>query len=112
MNAQSFIHVLLLATPWTVACQAPLAMGFPRQEYWIGLPFPPPGHLPRPRIEPISPEAPELAGGVFTTRTTWEAMPSLLLPINEQGTYYICNGLYQKETGVHKTVWNDYQLCQ
>ena len=35
------------ATPWTVACQAPLSMEFPRQEYWSGLPFPPPGHLPR-----------------------------------------------------------------
>ena len=43
-----------LATQWTVALQAPLFMGFPRQEYWIGLPFPPPEHLPNPGIEPRS----------------------------------------------------------
>ena len=40
------------ATPWTVACQAPLSMGFPREEYWSGLPFPPPGDLPSPGTEP------------------------------------------------------------
>ena len=44
-----------LATPWTVASQAPLSMGFPRQEYWSGLPFPSPGDLPNPGIEPRSP---------------------------------------------------------
>ena len=44
-----------LATPWTVACQAPLSMGFSRQEYWSGLPFPFPGDLPDPRIERGSP---------------------------------------------------------
>ena len=42
-------------TPWTVACQAPLSMGFPRQEYWNRLPFPSPGDLPNPGIEPVSP---------------------------------------------------------
>ena len=46
---------LTLATPWTVACQAPLSMGFPRQEYWSGLPFPPPGDLPNLGIELMSP---------------------------------------------------------
>ena len=44
-----------LATPWTVARQAPLSMGFSRQEYWSGLPFPSPGDLPDPGIEPGSP---------------------------------------------------------
>ena len=44
-----------LATPWTVACQAPLSMRFSRQEYWTGLPFPSPGDLPDPGIEPRSP---------------------------------------------------------
>ena len=43
-----------LATPWTVACQAPLSMGFSRQEYWSGLPFLSPGDLPDPGIEPGS----------------------------------------------------------
>ena len=46
---------LTLATPWTVAHQAPLSMGFSRQEYWSGLPFPSPGDLPDPGIEPWSP---------------------------------------------------------
>ena len=51
------------ATPWTVAHQAPLSMGFPRQEYWSGLPFPTPGDLPNPGIEPTSTE---LASGFIT----------------------------------------------
>ena len=46
---------LTLATPWSVACQAPLSMGFSRQEYWSGLLFPSPGDLPHPGIEPGSP---------------------------------------------------------
>ena len=45
----------LFRTPWTVARQAPLSMGFPRQEYWSELPFPPPGDLPNPGIKPASP---------------------------------------------------------
>ena len=52
------------ATPWTVAHQAPLSMGFPSQEYWSGLPFHSPGDLPDPGIEPTSPA---LAGGYFTS---------------------------------------------
>ena len=48
-------RVRFFATLWTVAHQAPLAMGFSRQEYWSGLPFPSPGHLPNPGIEPRSP---------------------------------------------------------
>jgi len=46
--------VLLFVTPWTVACQAPLSMGFSRQGYWSELPLPPPGDLPNPRIDSIS----------------------------------------------------------
>ena len=46
---------LTLVTPLTVACQAPLSMGFPRQQYWVGLPFPSPGDLPNPGIKPGSP---------------------------------------------------------
>ena len=51
------------ATPWTVALQTPLSKGFSRQEYWRGLPFPSPGDLPDPGVEPVSPA---LAGGFFT----------------------------------------------
>ena len=50
------VHVCrLFATPWTVACQAPLCMGFPRQEYWSGLPLPSPGDRLDPEIKPASP---------------------------------------------------------
>ena len=57
-------------TLWTVARQAPLSMGFPRQENWSGLPFPPPGDLPDPGMEPVSPVSPALAGGFFITKNT------------------------------------------
>ena len=65
-----FSHVRLFAIPWTVAHQAPLSMGFSRQEYWSGLPFPPPGDLPDPGIELASLLSPALAGRFFTTSTT------------------------------------------
>ena len=58
----------LCATPWTVAHQAPLSMGFSRQESWSGLPCPPPGDHPRPGTEPASLMSPALAGRFFTTR--------------------------------------------
>ena len=54
-----------------VACQAPLSMGFSRQEYRSGLPFPSPGNLPNPRIEPKSLRSPALAGRFFTSSPTW-----------------------------------------
>ena len=60
--AKSF---LTLVTPWTIVGQAPLSMGFPRQEYWSGLPFPSLEDLSDPRIEPSSPA---LAGGYFTAQ--------------------------------------------
>ena len=53
-------QLCLFATPRTVACQAPLSMGFSRQEYWSGLPCPPPGDLPDPGIEPMSLVSPAL----------------------------------------------------
>ena len=55
-----FSHVLLFATPWTVACQTPLSVGFSRQEYWSGWPCPPRGDLPNPGIELTSPVSPAL----------------------------------------------------
>ena len=57
---QSFSRVRLFATSWTIACQAPLSMGFFRQEYRSGLSFPPPGDLPDPGIKPASPVSPAL----------------------------------------------------
>ena len=66
-------HVRLFVTLRTVAHQAPLSVGFSRQEYWNGLPCPPPGDLPNPGIEPASLMFPALADGFFPTSTTWEA---------------------------------------
>ena len=60
-------RVRLFVSPWTVAHQAPLSMRFSRQEYWSGLSGPPPGGVPDPGIEPVSPVSPALAGGFFTT---------------------------------------------
>ena len=69
-----------LQPPWTAVHKAPLSMGFPRQEYWSGLPFPSPGDLPDQGIEP---ESPALAGEFFTTaqprqRRQWHPTPVLL----------------------------------
>ena len=66
-----FSRVWLFVTLWTVARQAPLSMGFPRQEYWSGLPFPSPGDLPNPGIEAASPVSLALVGGFFTARAIW-----------------------------------------
>ena len=59
-------RVQLFATLWTIACQALLSMGFLRQKYWSGVPFPSPGHLPNSGVEPTSPVSPELAGRFLT----------------------------------------------
>ena len=66
-------------TPWTVAHQVPLSIGFPRQEYWSVLPFPTPGDLPNPGIKPRSSASPALAGRFFTTE----------IPRNSQENYRI-----------------------
>ena len=59
--------VQFFVTPWTIAHKAPLSLGLSRQEYWSGLPCPPPGNLPHPGIKPASPLSPALAGRFFTT---------------------------------------------
>ena len=66
-------HVRVFATPWTVACQAPLSMGFSRQECWSGLPFPSPGDLSDPGIKPVAP-------------TKSSALQTESLPLNYQGS--------------------------
>ena len=73
MPANCFGYVQLFATPWTVARQAPLSMGFSRQEYWSGLPCPLLGNFSNPGVKPVSLMSPALAGGFFTTGAIWEA---------------------------------------
>ena len=90
---QSFSHVQLFATPWTVACQAPLSMRFPRQEDQNGLPVPSPGNLPDIRIKP---ESPTLAGRYF----------AMDLPGKTQIAQYYC--LSEQEVrlcSVAKYIW-------
>ena len=78
-----FSRVRLFVTPRTVAHQAPLSMGFSRQEYCSGLPSPSPGDLPDPRTEPTSLMSPALAGRFFTTSATREA------PFDHSSTIFI-----------------------
>ena len=87
ISRESF-HVWLFGAPWTVACQTPLSMGFPRQESWRGLPFPSSGDLPDPEVKPLSLA---LAGGFFTTSATWEALSNSQTLLNHEK-----NHLYHK----------------
>ena len=73
VKVKSFSCVWLFATPWTVAYQAPPSMGFSRQQYWSGLPFPSPGDLPNPGIEP---RVSCIAGRCFTLWATREVLCS------------------------------------
>ena len=93
-------------TPLTVAHQAPLSMGFPRQKYWSGLLFPPTEDLPSPGIKPISPAPPTLAGRFFTTETpgkpymyaaaaaaaakSLQSCPTLRNPIGSSPKLFVC----------------------
>ena len=76
-------------TPWTVARQAPLSMGFPRQEHWSGWPFPPPVDLPDPGTEPSSPA---LASEFFTTEPPGESTIIIHCPL-PRGTEISGKGL-------------------
>ena len=74
MRAKLLPSFRFFATLSTVVCQAPLSMGFSRQENWSGLPFPPSGNLLNPRTEPVSLKSPASRRRFFTTSTTWEAL--------------------------------------
>ena len=76
-----FSRAQICASPWTVACQTPLSMGFSRQEYCHGLPCPPPGDLPDPGIELYLLTSTTLAGGFFTTSAPWEAPLDQMYPL-------------------------------
>ena len=91
-----FSCVQLIVTSWTVAHQAPLCMGFSRQEYWSGLPFPTSGHLPNPEIRPASLMSPALAGGFFTIvlpgkPLLYDVLVSNVNPISLRSRLDICD---------------------
>ena len=104
-----FSCVQLSVILWTVACQAPLSMGFSRQEYWSGLPCPPPGDLLDQGIKPASLTSLALTGRFFSTCTTWEAfticsqgllsLDSQLCSFSSHGTFW-CFCLLICEMGV------------
>ena len=103
-----FTHVQLFVTQWTVAYQAPVTMGFSRPEYWSGVPFPTPGALPNPGIEPVSLMSPALAGGFFTTRaTTVETTPD----VNNSLTGKASSHHYLTSIRKAREAW-ELQLCQ
>ena len=93
------------ANPWTVAHQAPLSMGFSRQEYWSGLPFPPPGDLSDPRTEFLSRESLVLAGRFFfflTIEPTWNFLTTCCFLLNPLGNPYAFSALYSKDTDAQR----------
>ena len=102
-----FSRVRLFATPWTIARQAPLSTGFSRQEYWSGLPCPPPGDIPDPGIKPTFLKSPALAVMFFTTRTTWEALKTRKCPSFQKGVK--CLALKRKQW--FKTMLHFYIYC-
>ena len=71
-------HVRLFVTAWTVDCQTPVSLEFCWQKYWSGLPFPPPGELPNPGIEPVSPVS-WITGRVLTTQPWLSLKPKVIL---------------------------------
>ena len=81
-----FSCVQLFATLWTIVCQTPLSMGFPRQEYWSGLSFPSPGDLLKPGIKPVSLMLLALAGGFL-------ASPGMPFPVER---YFIDSSIIMK----------------
>ena len=101
-----FSRVWLCDTLWTIAYWVLLSMGFFRQEYWSGLPCPPPGDLPNPGIEPVSLMSPDLAGRFFITSATWEALwyisvrdwPSVL---------WVLERIRMRQVGYKDRLWNE-----
>ena len=97
-------------TAWNVACQAPLSMGFSRQEYWSGLPCPAPGDLPDPGIKPSFLMSPALAGRFFTTSATREAHSFLVGSLNMWASpvvQIVKNLPIMQETRVQSLSWED-----
>ena len=102
-----FRRVWLCATLWTVVHQAPVSMGFSRQEYWSRLKCPPPGDLPDPGIKLSSFMSPALADGFFTTSATWEAL--LWIVTNQKlflAPWCFCKSLFSPECVVPSPVAN------
>ena len=104
-------HVQPFVVPWTVAHQAPLSMGFSRQEYWSGLPSPPPGDCPDLGMGPASPASLPFAGRFINTSATWEALCSKHIFEIELFIFYFASCLISQkrklprdQPGVHECI--------
>ena len=95
--AQSLSPVWLFVTPWTVACQALLSIGFSQQEYWSGLPFPPPGNLPEWGIEPMSPV---LTGRFFSTVPSGESLVIQFSSVQLLSCIWLCDPMDCSKPGL------------
>ena len=104
-----FSHVQLFLTPWTVALQDPMSMGFSRQEYWSGLPFPSPGDLPNPGTEPVLSMSPALTGVFFNTSTIIIGL-SLINSTKSHWTTCLASLLWPRKIfpiTIIDLIWND-----
>ena len=109
-----FSWVWLFATLWITARQAPLSMGFPRQQYWSGLPYPPSGDLPGPGSNLSSLMSPALAGWFFTTIATWEALSDRLViqvSIELGNPSLLCITMMSAKTVTIWSVFNPSPFC-
>ena len=102
-------HVWRFVTLWTVAHQAPLSMGFSRQEYCHGFSCPPPGYLPDPVIEPATLASPALAGRFFTTSDTWEEWDLIKLKTFAQQRKLSKMKRLPSEWEKNNRKWNNWQ---
>ena len=115
VGAGSLSHVwLFFESPWTVAHQAPLFMGFSRQEYWSGVPFPSPRHLPDPGIKLVSLVSPSLAGRFFTTSSTWLDLEAKLSKIKGKPVYNILGSGFLGILGRkgNPDFWTPFLICR
>ena len=106
VKVKSLSRVRLLFPPWTAAYQAPLSMGFSRQEHWSELPFPSPEDLPKPGIEPKSSASPALAGRFFTTELFGKPFP--LLQSSSFVSCYLLNS--RNILSVSPYIWHTFQI--
>ena len=111
-----FSHIQFFVTLWTIAHQALLSMGFSRQEYWSGLPFPSPGDLPDPGIEHSSPEAPALQADSLPLNH-WGSPHWILLSHKKEQNFAICTnmdgleGIILSKISQRKINTVSYHLC-
>ena len=107
-----FICVRLSVTPWTVVCQDSLSMGFSRQDYWSGLPCPPPGDLPDPRIKPVSLMSPALADRFFSQHHLGSPAMALATNSSSQGKERRVLFIYLFSSAVSSSLWDLSSLAK